>query len=82
MQIRLDDILQLDGNRGEASFKNAKLQVQVKYFYDMKALEKTIELEDFILLQNTRFEDKGKHGKFDPLSIGPYLIHEKWGEDS
>jgi hypothetical protein len=31
---------------------------------------------------NARLEDKGKHGKFDAIWLGPFLINDKWGEDS
>ena len=31
---------------------------------------------------NARLEDKGKHGKFDPIWLGPYLIKSSWGDDS
>ena len=27
-------------------------------------------------------EDKGKHGKFDPIRMGPYVVEDTWGEDS
>lgn len=35
-----------------------------------------------VLLWNVRLEEKGKHGNFDRILLGPYLIHENWGEDS
>ena len=31
---------------------------------------------------NARIDDKGKHGKFDPIWLGPYLIENTWGVDS
>ena len=31
---------------------------------------------DLVLRWDTRREDKGKHGKFDPLWYGPYKIIE------
>lgn len=81
-QLRMDDILQLDETRRDASAQNAKLQAQMKYLYDRKASERKFQLEEMVLLWNTRFEDKGKHGKFDPIWLGPYFIHENKGEDS
>lgn len=82
MQTKMNDILQLDETRREALTKNAKLWVQMKYLYDKKEVERKFDLEDLVLLWNCKHEDKGKHGKFDPFWLGPYLIHDNWGEDS
>lgn len=82
MQVRMDDILQLEQTKREASTRNTKLQLQIKNLYDKKVLSRKFDLEDLVLLWNSRMEDKGKNGKFDPIWLGPYLIHEKWGEDS
>ena len=35
-----------------------------------------------VLMWNARMEDKGKHGKFYPIWLGPYNICDKNGEDS
>ena len=45
-------------------------------------MSKKFEFEDLVLMWNARIEDKGKHGKFDPIWLGPYLIENTWGEDS
>ena len=45
-------------------------------------MSKKFEIEDLVLMWNARIEDKGKHGKFDPIWLGPYLIENIWGEDS
>lgn len=45
-------------------------------------MSKKFEIEDLVLMWNTRIEDKGKYGKFDPIWLGPYLIKASWGEDS
>lgn len=54
----------------------------MKYFYDKRALDRMFQAEELILLWNARPEDKGKHGKFDPIWLGPYLIHDNKVEDS
>ena len=67
MQLRMDDILQLEETRRESSILNAKLQSQVKHLYDKQAMERRFEIGDMILMWNARLEDKGMHGKFDPI---------------
>ena len=54
----------------------------MKYLYDKKLVEIFFELDDIVLMWNARLEDKGKHGKFDPTWLGPYLIDSNWGDDS
>ena len=54
----------------------------MKYLYDKKKTERKFELDEMVLMWNARMEDKGKHGKFDPIWLGPYLIESKWGDDS
>ena len=54
----------------------------MKYLYDIKVVNKKFEPDDMVLMWNARLEDKGKHGKFDPIWLGPYLIDSNWGDDS
>ena len=82
MQERLDELVGLAETRREASLKNQKLQLQVKTLYDKRIVSKKFEFEDLVLMWNARIEEKGKHGKFDPIWLGPYLIETSWGEDA
>ena len=54
----------------------------MKYLYEKKAIDRKLELDDMVLMWNARLEDKGKHGKFDPIWLGPYLVDSKWKDDS
>ena len=54
----------------------------MKYLYDKKAINRKFELDDMVLMWNARMEDIGKHGEFDPIWLGPYLVESKWGDDS
>ena len=54
----------------------------MKHLYDKRAIERKFELGDMVLILNSRMEDKGKHGKFDPIWLGPYNIYDKNGENS
>ena len=67
MEERLDELLGLTETRKEASIINQKLQLQVKALYDKRIVSKKFEDGDLVLMWNVRLEDKGKHGKFDPI---------------
>ena len=54
----------------------------MKELYDKKTIDRKFEMGDMVLLWNIGQEEKGKHGKFDPIWLGPYLILENKGEDS
>ena len=82
MQERMDELIGFYEQRKNVVVKNAKLQHQMKYLYDKKEIDKKFEPDDMVLMWNARLEDKGKHGKFDPIQLGPYLIDSNWGDDS
>ena len=54
----------------------------MKHLYDKRAIERKFNIGDLVLLWNARTEDKGKHGKFDPIWLGPYIVCSMHGEDS
>ena len=48
----------------------------MKNIFDRKAKENDFKVAYLVLRWDTRREDKGKHGKFDPLWYGPFRISE------
>lgn len=78
----MEDIMQLDETTGDASKNNMKLEIKVKHFYDRRATERKFQPDDLVLCWNSKNEDKGKDGKFDPLCLGPFLVHAHCGENS
>ena len=48
----------------------------MKSIFDRKEKEVLFQAGDLVLRWDTRREDKGKHGKFDPLWYGPFKISE------
>ena len=48
----------------------------MKSIFDRKAKGVLFQAVDLVLRWDTRREDKGKHGKFDPLWYGPFRISE------
>ena len=48
----------------------------MKSIFDRKAREIDFKVGDLVLRWDTIREDRGKHGKFDPLWYGPFRIIE------
>ena len=51
-------------------------QEKMKSIFDRKAKEIMFQTRDLVLRWDTKREEKGKHGKFDPLWYGPSKITE------
>ncbi|XP_059076647.1 uncharacterized protein LOC131875928 [Cryptomeria japonica] len=82
MNARMEHLAELDEIRNEAQECNLKMQQKVKYLHDKRATERNFQEGELVLMWNARAQDKGKHGKFESLWIGPYVIMGKNGEDS
>ena len=81
MHQRIDELARLVETRKEASTRNMKLQLQTKHLYDRTVIRK-FQPEDLVLMWNARLQEKGKHGKFDPIWLGTYMVDSLWGDDS
>lgn len=82
MEDRIEQLVEVDEIRSLAQEKNTKMQSQIKYLFDKKEKDRKFEESDMALLWNARCQDKGKHGKFEALWIGHFVITSKGGEDS
>ena len=49
---------------------------------EKKANTRNFKIGDMVLMWSARIEDRGKHGKFDPIWLCPYSISNMHGEDS
>lgn len=59
----------------EEVFQNtSKLQEIIKKIYEHKTTEDNFNLGDTIRHLDARNEEKGKHGKFENMWKGPYII--------
>ena len=54
--------------------KTQKYHNKVKQVFDKTTKQDSFNLGDLVLKWDARYEDKGKHGKFDELSKGPFSI--------
>ena len=62
--------------------KASVFQDKMKNIFDRKVKPDDFQQGHMVLKWDARHEDKGKHGKFDHLWKGPYLILENHGNNS
>lgn len=74
--------MELDEIRDQAKKHNLMMQHKIKYLFDKRAAERKFNIGDMVQQWNARMEDQGKHGKFEPLWMGPFVIAKKNGEGS
>jgi len=65
---------QLQQTREELSSKSQIFQEKMKKVFDKGAKQDEFHINDLVLKWDARFEDKGKHGKFNHLWKGPFQI--------
>ena len=54
--------------------KSEAHQKKIKSIFDKKAKVDNFQVGDLVLKWDAIRKDKGKHGKFDSLGIGPFVI--------
>jgi transposase InsO family protein len=82
LQNRLDHLIELDENRRKAFDQSVRNQEKVKKTFDKSSKQRVFQKGDTVLLWDKRKEKPGKHGKFDSLWTGPYIIHDVVGLNS
>lgn len=82
IQRRIDQSIQLQQSREEVYNKSHVIQENIKKVFERRTKANDFNLGDKVLKWDSRREDKGKHGKFDNLWIGPYIIHAFKGHNS
>ena len=75
-------MIYLQQTREEVFQKTFKLQERIKKIYDRKAKSKKFQIENVVLKGDVRNEEKGKHGKFENLCKGPFIIAACRGQNA
>ena len=68
--------------RDQVAEKASVFQDRVKKIFDRRVKPDDFQQGHLVLKWDARHEDKRKHGKFDHLWKGPYLISESHGNNS
>jgi hypothetical protein len=67
----------------EKFLKNSQLhQDKIKRAFDRHTKDDDFKVGDLVLKWDVRNEDKGKHGKFDHLWLGPFRIVSYHGKNA
>lgn len=69
-------VVELSESRDKVRDNLIMYQSKMKGIFDRKAREIDFKVRDLVLKWDTKREDKGKHGKFDPLLYDPFKIIE------
>jgi hypothetical protein len=78
-QRRINQMIQLQQCREEVYNQTQVIQESIKNVFDRRTKEDDFKLGYLVLKWDSRNEDKGKHGKFDNLWKGPYIIQDYRG---
>lgn len=82
IQRRINQTIHLQQTREEVYNRAQVLQEKLKNIFDKRTKAEDFYLGDKVLKWDSRREDKGKHGKFDFLWKGPYIIYAFRGNNS
>ena len=77
---RINKTIQLQQTREEVYNKTQQVQENIKKVFDKRTKASDFSIGEKVLKWDSRREDKGKHGKFDNLWLGPYLIRSTAGK--
>ena len=66
----------------EVYIRSQIVQERIKKAFDKRTKVEDIYLGDKVLKWDSRWEEKGKHGKFDFLWKGPYIIYAFRGNNA
>eukprot|EP00253_Pinus_taeda_P028002 PITA_28002 len=82
MQRRVNQIICLQQTRDQVYSRVQVLQEKLKKAFDRKTKAEYFSIGDKVLKWDSRREDKGKHGKFDSLWRGPFVIQAVQGNNT
>jgi hypothetical protein len=82
IQRRINQTIQLQQSREEVYNKTQVIQENIKKIYDKRTKADDFQIGDKVLKWDSRKEEKGKHGKFENLWKGPYIIHAYRGNNA
>ena len=76
---RINQTIHLQQTKEEVYKKALQKQDSIKKLFDRRTKAGNFNVGDKVLKWDSRREDKAKHGKFDNLWLGRYLIHSASG---
>ena len=80
IQRRINQIIELDERRYKAYNKVQSHQEKMKSTFDRRVKEEQFQIDDLVLKWDAPNEEK--HGNFDPMWVGPYVIAGYRGQNA
>ena len=78
----INQIMELSESRRLSCEQNYRNQEKVERAFDKTTRQRVFSIGDIVLLWDKRREKPGKHGKFDSLWLGPFVIRDVAGPNS
>ena len=75
-------MIELQQNREKVEESAQLDRLKIKNRFDKKIKDSTFSVGDMVLRWDARKEQKGKHGKFDNLWFGPFLVSKFLGNNT
>eukprot|EP00253_Pinus_taeda_P025706 PITA_25706 len=82
IQTRINQTIHLQQTRKEVYQRSQIVQEKLKKIFDKRTKAEDFYFGDKVLRWDSRREDKGKHGKFDFLWKGPFIIQALQGNNT
>jgi hypothetical protein len=73
---RIHQLVEVQQVREQVMIRVQDHQQRIKQVFDKKAKKEEFQVGDLVLKWDAPKQDKGKHGKFESLWIGPFKISE------
>jgi hypothetical protein len=75
---RMQKLVEVQQTREKVMGRAHDRQQNIKQAFDRKSNKEDFQLEDLVLKWDAPKKDKGNHGKFKYLCIGPFKISERF----
>ena len=82
IQNIINQLIELDENRRKSLDQSIKNSDKIKRTFDKSSRPRSFQICDTVLLWEKRREKSRKHGKFDSVWMGHYIIDEVAGANS
>ena len=82
IQRKINQTIHLQQTREEVYHRNQVLQEKLKKMFDKRTKAEDFFIGNKVLRWDSMREDKGKHGKFDFLWKGPFIIQAVQGNNT
>jgi hypothetical protein len=79
---RIQQLVEVQQTREQIVDKAVDHQLKIKQAFDKKVNKEDFQLGDLVLKWDAPKQDKGKHGKFEALWMGPFKISEVFSNNT